>query len=313
MRLSSKYSSPTALRSLAFAAEDAVDHRASRASALQHHFQTGYRTCKSNSLEGNQMKKLTCTAILTAAAASQVAGCFLSSDPIGNPIIIADLALSNEGPGALLCFNDANGPHGRDAIRINARLTGTQSGDQFLFGCTSVDVTGHGVVTTQETSFGYDTYDIWVDFMSDRGFPDTPSEWVVIDSTNPTTVDVSDGSDIEVIADLVVGNGFFNAIWSITDDSTGNPVTQCPPGGEVTIDSTIVGSTMLFDDSFPCVDGFNDPDGVFSNEALPLDDYVVSADLFVGPDAVTVGPTNVNATIVNGNEYVDLNIDLVVP
>ena len=253
------------------------------------------------------MKKLVLTAVL-AAGISQAAGCIISSgdDVSGDPVIIADISLSNGGPNPLLCVNDRQDPRGQDGLRVNARLTGTQSGFSDVYNCNVV------ALQTPPLTTGFGQYDVWVDYFTDRGFPDDPSQWVVVETTNFQTVDISDGSDIHVVADLEVDHGFFNPIWSLSDHSVNPPapVTSCPQGTSVEITSTISGSSTAFDDVFNCEDGFNDPNGTYTSP-LPLDDYTIAADLLDSQDnPITFQTSTGNGTVLDGNSYVEMNIDL---
>ena len=252
------------------------------------------------------MKKLALTAVL-AAGLSQAAGCIITSDddpPGDDPVITADITLSNAGPNPLLCINDRNDARGMDGLRVNARLTGTQSGFSDVYNCTVT-----ALVTPPLTS-GFGEYDIWVDYINDRGFPNDPSQWVVVDSTVPETVFVD--RDLHVIAELEIGYGFFNPIWSITDTG-GNSVDQCLGGSSVSIISTITGTSTAFEDEFNCEDGFNDPNGTYT-APLPLEDYTIAADLIASDGSiVTTEASTGNGSIIDGNSYVEMNIDLVVP
>lgn len=254
------------------------------------------------------MKKLVLTAVM-AAGISQAAGCIITSDDTNdrNPVITANINLSNQGPGPLVCVNDSSDPRGQDGLRVNARVHGTQGeGVSDVYNCTVV------ALQTPPLPDGPEVYDIWVDYITDRGFPQDPSQWVVVDTTDYVTVDVTDGNDIAVDADLAIGNGFFNPIWSITD-SGGTPVTSCPPGSGVSITSTISGTSTAYDDEFNCEDGFSNPNGTYT-DPLPLDDYTIAADLNdANGDPIDTGASTGNGTILDGNSYVEMNIDLIVP
>jgi len=240
------------------------------------------------------MKKLVFAALL-AAGASQAVGCVVTE---ADPVITADIQIHNGGPAATIdCIAG-------DGVRVNARLTGTSSGFSDVFNCDVV------ALQTPPLTSGFGLYDVWVDYINDRGFPNDPSQWVVVDTTDYQTVDVQ--GDLHVIADLTLNNGFFSANWSITTQG-GSPVTMCAPNSDVSILATIAGTSQATEDLFNCEDGFNNPNPVFT-DPLALDDYVLSVDLLdSGGNPITVAASTANATITNGNEYVDLLIDLIVP
>jgi hypothetical protein len=244
------------------------------------------------------MKKLVLTAVL-AAGLSQAAGCIITSDDTGDdvgrdPVITADINLSNAGPNPLLCWNDPGDPKGRDGIRVNARLAGTQSGFSDVYECTVV------ALQTPPLTSGPGTYDVWVDYFNDRGSTD-PNDWVVVDFTDPVRVTVDAGQDIHAIVDLAIGNGFFNPIWTLP---AGVTQADCDVS-DVHIVSTISGTATAFDDIFDCTAGFNDPNGTYTSP-LPLEDYTIAASL---EDATTtLGTATGNGTILDGNEYVEMNI-----
>jgi hypothetical protein len=242
------------------------------------------------------MKKLVLTA-LVAAGLSQAAGCIITSDdtpPGSDPRIIADISLSNAGPNPLLCYDDPQDPRGQDGLRVNARLTGTQSGFSDVYNCTT-----RALITPPLTT-GPGGYDVWVDYINDRGFPNDPTQWVIVDYTDPVTVVVDADTDIHAIVDLAIGNGFLDTSWSFLNGS-------CPPsGGTVTVDSTRQGPSTLFDDEYACEDGLA-PNVVYSEEAMPLGDYVLATQLFSNGNPVGT-PGTANLTITDGNEYVPVDI-----
>src|SRR5688500_8557344 len=206
------------------------------------------------------MKKLVLTAAL-ADGLPQAPGCIITSDDTGDdgpgdPVIIADISLSNQGPNPLICYNDRNDPRGQDGLRVNARLTGTQSGFSDVYNCTVV------ALQTPPLTTGFGSYDVWVDYINDRGFPNDPSEWVVVDYTDPVRVDISDGSDIHAIVDLAIGNGFLDTSWEICN---GADCTLPCPQTTVTVDATLQGPSTLYDDEYDCQDGLA-PLAVYSEE-----------------------------------------------
>jgi hypothetical protein len=244
------------------------------------------------------MKKLALTAVL-AAVVSQAAGCIItSSDDTNNvdPVITANISLSNAGPNPLVCVNDRQDPRGQDGLRINARLQGSQgAGVSDIYNCTVTSV------QTRPLPTGPGVYDVWVDYFTDRGFPDDPSQWVVVDATDPVPVDATN-SDIAIDADLAIGYGFFNPIWTLP---AGVTQQQCDTGS-VDIVSTITGTSTAFDDVFDCTAGFNDPNGTYTSP-LPLDDYTIAASLADANDN-ELGTAIGNGSVVDGNSYVEMNI-----
>ena len=246
------------------------------------------------------MKKLALTAVL-AVGLSQATGCIITSDDTNNhhdPVITANIRLSNAGPNDLICVNSAQDPRGQDGLRVNARVHGTQDvGFSDVYNCTVT------ALQTPPLTTGADVYDIWVDYITDRGFPNDPSQWVVVDSTDYVVADASGGQDIAVDADLAIGNGFFNPIWTLP---AGVTQADCDTGS-VDIVSTITGTSMAYDDVFDCTAGFNDPNGTYT-DPLPLDDYTIAASLADAND-VELGTATGTGTILDGNSYVDMNID----
>lgn len=242
------------------------------------------------------MKKLALTAVL-AAGLSQAAGCIITSDddtpPGDDPVITADISLSNAGPNPLLCINDRNDARGMDGLRVNARLSGTQSGFSDVYNCTVT------ALVTPPLTTGFGDYDIWVDYINDRGFPNDPSQWVVVDSTVPETVFVD--RDLHVIADLEIGYGFLDTQWTFANGS-------CPPsGGTVTVDATFQADATLFDDEYLCEDGVA-PNFVLSEESMPLGDYELVTELFSNGSPVPGSQGSAAFEILDGNQYLPVDI-----
>jgi hypothetical protein len=245
------------------------------------------------------MKKLVLTAIV-AATASQAAGCIISSDddPGGDPIITADIRIFNEGPATTIDCVEGDG------IRVNAQLSGTNSGYSDVYPCNTVSL------ATPPLRSGFGDYDVWVDYINDRGLPaEQADQWVVVDATETVRVNVQ--ADLHVDADLTLRHGFFAANWSLSA-ANGTPITSCddiPDQDGVSILSTVAGTTQGFEDIFTCEDGFNNPNPTYTLPLL-LDDYVISVSLIDGgnpPLAIGAAPDQ-NGTILNGNEYSDLGV-----
>ena len=245
------------------------------------------------------MKKLAFATMLLAGGGSLVACTTTNEDPV----LTADITLLNGGPGPIVCLNSPTAFPGRDGLRVNARLAGTGgAGFSDVYNC---DVFA---LQTPPLTTGPGDYEIWVDYINDRGFPDDPTMWAVVDETDHVTTSVD--VDLHVTAVLTLNNGFFEANWSLTDN-VGNPVTQCPPGGGTSILGTIVGGSQAFDDIFNCTDGFNSPDPVIT-DASPIDDYTIVATLLDDQDnalgmSAPITPAD-GAVISTGNEYTDLGV-----
>jgi hypothetical protein len=243
------------------------------------------------------MKKLVLTSII-AAGTSLAVGCTVVED---DPVIIADITLLNGGPGPIVCLNSPTAFPGRDGLRVNARLTGTTRVISDVYNC---DVFA---LQTPPLPDGIGEYEIWVDYINDRGFPDDPSQWAVVDETD--TAIVFADTDVHVTAVLTLNNGFFEANWSISD--TGGPVTMCPPGGGMSILGTIVGTSTAFDDIYNCEDGFNSQLPVIT-AATPIEEYTIVATLLDDQDN-RLGASDPltaadGAVISTGNEYQDLGV-----
>lgn len=240
------------------------------------------------------MKKLVLAAIV-AAGASQAAGCIITSDDTSDPVITANITLHNGGPASTIQCVEGDG------IRVNARLTGTSSGFSDVYNCDVV------ALQTPPLTTGFGAYDVWVDYINDRGFPNDPTQWVVVDATDYASVDVQ--GDLSVDADLTLNHGFFAANWSLTD-AGGNPITSCaaiPTQDGVSIISMVAGGTQAADDVFNCEDGFNNPNPVYT-DPLILDDYVIATSIINTQGAAIGEAPDQTGSIINGNDYSDLGV-----
>jgi hypothetical protein len=238
------------------------------------------------------MKKLVLVAFV-AAVASQAAGCIISSDDTGDdtsgdyPRITATIEIFNGGPAPQIeCVEG-------DGLRVNARLTGTQAGTSDVYDCDVV------ALITPPLEQGPGVYDVWVDYINDRGFVNDPSQWVVVETTDFVTA-VIDADDLDVEAELTIEHGFFQAHWTIDGTET------CEAGESVSILTTVAGGSEASDDIFDCTDGVGG--GVAFTDPLLLDDYTIDAALLDANDTVIASPPAVSGDILNGNEYVDLTV-----
>lgn len=238
------------------------------------------------------MKKLVLVAFV-AAVASQAAGCIISSDDTGDdsgdgPRITATIEIFNGGPAPQIeCVEG-------DGLRVNAQLTGTSAGTSDVYDCDVV------ALITPPLEQGPGVYDVWVDYINDRGFPNDPSQWVVVETTDFVTA-VIDADDLDVEAELTINHGFFQAHWTI------NETEGCNPDESVSIVATVAGGSEATDDIFLCEDGIDN--GLVFTDPLLLDDYVLSASLLDPDDQVIVTTDPANGTILNGNDYIDLAIN----
>lgn len=236
------------------------------------------------------MKKLVLVAFV-AAVASQAAGCIISSDDTGDdtgnyPRITATIEIFNGGPAPQIeCVEG-------DGLRVNARLTGTSAGTSDVYDCDVV------ALITPPLEQGPGVYDVWVDYINDRGFAD-PADWVVVETTDFVTA-VIDADDLDVEAELTINHGFFQAHWTIDGTET------CEAGESVSILATVAGGSEATDDIFDCTDGIEG--GVGFTEPLLLDSYTIDASLLDANDTVIASPPAVTGDIIDGNEYVDLSI-----
>ena len=236
------------------------------------------------------MRKLVCVLLFAAACGSS------SSDPQ----ITAIFSVYSGGPsGIVLCQPVAGRAYrGEDFVRVNARLTGTQgAGFSDVYPC-DVDLAVTPPLTT-----GPGSYDVWVDYGSDRNSPNI-SDWVITDTTETVTVLV-DG-DFEVDVDLRLDNGYLEANWTI-DGATCDATTP-----SVSLLSTVTGPGTSVEDLYNCVDGNENPDPVITSPTL-LGGYTVHAaalnaqDQQIGPGTdVTVDADGAPIRIIEGNDYVDL-------
>lgn len=243
------------------------------------------------------MKKLVLTSII-AAGTSLAVGCTVVED---DPVIIADITLLNGGPGPIVCLNSPTAFPGRDGLRVNARLTGTTRVISDVYNC---DVFA---LQTPPLPDGIGEYEIWVDYINDRGFPDDPSQWAVVDETD--TAIVFADTDVHVTAVLTLNNGFFTANWSLSD-SGGAPITSCddiPDEDGVSILGTIAGTSTASEDIFNCEDGFNNPDPVIT-APLEIEDYVVSISILNAQQQAIGAAPDQTDSISTGNSYDDLGV-----
>ena len=250
--------------------------------------------------------------LLVVGAASQAAGCFFSSGDDGDdttggdPQITATFDVYSGGPGGVLCQPQQGFEYrGVDFVRVNARLTGTQgAGFSDVYNC---DVQA---ARTPPLTTGPGDYDIWVDYGSDRGFPNDPNQWVITDTTQSVTVFVRAGENLQVAADLRLDNGFFEGNWSLSD-TNGNAIASCSDiiGQDgVSMIGTIAGTTTAVEDIFNCEDGFNSPTPVITSPA-PLGNYVYSfALLNANQQAIGESGDITGAAIIDGNDYEDLGV-----
>jgi len=237
------------------------------------------------------MKKLVLVAFV-AAVASQAAGCIISSDDTGDdsgdgPRITATIEIFNGGPAPQIeCVEG-------DGLRVNAQLTGTSAGTSDVYNCDVV------ALITPPLEQGPGVYDVWVDYINDRGFPNDPSQWVVVETTDFVTA-VIDADDLDVEAELTINHGFFQAHWTIDGTET------CEAGESVSILATVAGGSEATDDIFDCADGVSG--GLAFTDRLLLDTYTIDASLLDANDVVIASPPAVTGEIIDGNEYVDLDI-----
>jgi hypothetical protein len=201
------------------------------------------------------------------------------------PCIFAQLTLDSAGPGDIT-YQPADG------IRVNARLSGTASGFADIYPPET------RILQTPPLTTGFGLYDVWVDYINDGG-----GSVVVVDSTDVVTVDVQ--GDLDVTADLLLGNGFLTARWTINGGA--DTCADIPNQDGVSILSTVSGTSTSVEDLFDCVAG-NQASPVIT-APLPLATYVIAVAL-IDANGLAIGdapPLN-NRSIVDGNDYHDLGI-----
>jgi hypothetical protein len=233
------------------------------------------------------MKKLVYAAVVASAFAASA--CVVEEDPV----IYATVTLSSAGGGPIT-FQPGDG------IRINARLAGTSSGFSDVFN------PGDTRVFTDPLTTGPGLYVFWVDYINDRG-SDNPADWVVVDATDESREEQVDG-DVELVADLVLHNGFLMTNWSLSD-AGGAPIASCAdiPGQDgVSVLSTLAGTSQATDDIYNCEDGFNNPNPVVT-APIEIGDYTVSVSIIDTAGAALGEAPPESPRLQDGNDYQTLN------
>ena len=216
-------------------------------------------------------------------------------DASTDPAITATVALTSAGPGTVTCVPG-------DGIRITARKPGMQTVSD-VYPCDTA------AVRTPPLPTGPGSYEVWVDYINDRGNPSDPTLWVVVGETEHVTVDVT--GDTSIAVDLVLANGFFDVSWSVRD-AGGTLLTSCaqiPGENGVSVLGTLIGPNTATEDIYHCEDGFTaGAANPVTSGLMPLGDYVFSlsvldaSDLSLGQSAATSG------SLVDGNDYTDLGV-----
>lgn len=168
---------------------------------------------------------------------------------------------------------------------LNNRLVGSPVED--LFDCAD----GSGTTAPLDGIFL-----VWVQVENDAGTS-------VYAKSEQTYVDTADG-DVSLNFPIFDDAGFFYLTWDLEDEVTGRPLTCAEAGvvGDAGVETvaTIVGSTFVLTDVFPC-------DHYFGTTAPMLaGSYTVSVDAVVDGDAVGVAPALTNQRINAPNGLTDL-------
>ena len=218
--------------------------------------------------------------------------------PIGEPRIRATLDLSSAGGGPVVC--QQNHPsRGTDGIRITARMTGSTTGFSDVYPCDTPEI------LTPPLTTGPGSYDVWIDYFSDRNSTDA-GDWIVVGTTDVTTVNVV--GETAITADLVLDLGFFEANWRLVNSAGGAlSCAQVPNQDGVSLLGTVTGTGTAFEDIFNCQDGVPPAPRVITFPD-PLGAYVVAFSLLdsSGNSIGTAPP--ISTTIADGNQYRDLGV-----
>jgi hypothetical protein len=236
---------------------------------------------------------------LTALAATQAAGCIITTDDGGDYATVgATWSIKNvSGATATSC------PPGFDTVAL-FNVAVDSAGNQ-LAPCT-----GPGSVS--DTCF--------VDLFNCAGTgsgvsaPLPPSQyqtWISItDSTGASTyaqslsafLDVRD-IDLDFNASIFTDGGFFIMDWDLVAASNGAPVT-CAQAGATGVETVVTvsgGSTMVDSGAgWPCEDFYG------ATAALPVGVYTVSVDAFSSAGALGVAPEFTSKQIMAPNRTTDL-------
>jgi hypothetical protein len=141
------------------------------------------------------------------------------------------------------------------------------------------------------TDLPLDTYTIWIDFTDDGGttlFAQSEAVEVNLDS---------DGEVATALFDVDGFNGFLDVSWTIAGST-------CESTEDVSVLSTLAGTTEGFDDVFTCTDG--EAPNVVTTAPLPIGDYVIAIALLnAAQESIGSAPT-IQESIAFGNEFVDL-------
>jgi hypothetical protein len=229
------------------------------------------------------MKNFALASLLAGSVSVLGAGCKVVSYDDG--VIHAEVVLSNAGPGALGECQQF------DAIRI---ITEDEFGDQTvdLHNCDETDV--------HSSLLAGGDYTIWLDYVYEEDATDAiPAS--VIGTTG--TLDLTVDGDVDVAANIELDHGFLSAAWFLEDDG-GNPLDCADVAGQngIGILATLAGATEGVDTLLDCTDaaGFTAP--------LELGTHEVEVTLIDGssPPLALGASEIIDATIENGNEYVDI-------
>lgn len=230
---------------------------------------------------------------LIALAASQAAGCIISSSSTDEGHIVASWTIEDVAPqvdigcpqnvDSASLFSQASDSAGNPIDPTCTMTTNTCFVDEF--NCTD------GAGTSAPLPAGY--YVSWIVLSSGGAQYGNDSLHTLVDITNV---------DKELHADFIDNGGVFHLSWELRGAQSNASLTCADAGvtGGVETIATISGTQSVFNDKFNCGDGddFTDP--------LPSASYVVSVDAFDSSNTALGPAINVNKTLGDQNDLGEL-------
>ncbi len=230
---------------------------------------------------------------ITAVAASQAAGCIISSSSTEEGHITASWTIKSVAPDQVLGC-----PAGFDTASLYSQAADangnpigtcfTVSNTCFIdkFNCSD------GAGTSAPLPAG--NYIAWI------SIEDTTGASVYATSVS-ALVDITN-VDKSFHADLIDNGGYFHLSWNLVGAQTNAPLTCASAGatGGVETIATISGTATAYNDKFDCTDGED------YTAAVPAASYVVSVDAINSADQALGAPVNLNKVMGDRNSVVEL-------
>jgi len=224
-------------------------------------------------------------------------------DADGLPRISASFTVRSAGGGPVVC-QQGDPRRGTDAVVLYARPTGQPGGGTAdVFDCDA------SLGTSGVLPGGPGSYDVWLEYVSDRNAVD-PSGWVMVGTTPVTTLDVQGTTPYDATLDLDAG--FFEAAWAIKNGASTLTCAQVAAQNGVSVLGTLSSTSAAYEDLYTCEDGNSAATPVITYPD-PLGDYVFVVSLLDAGGAAIGASAAIDSSLADGNQYQDLgtvDIDL---